>query len=261
MLPRTRLNSGASVGSYSRSEDVLSSAMNTPRTKPLRRYSTEGRTFDLAMPDGRYAHALIATKHLLEVGRVTTLWPRVEEAMIRVTASLLGDDMASSPARQVFRSVVSTEARIGIMRSLLEEARINAAKGRFYDDIIDEFASINKMRNKYVHGLWTTNVDKVTVYLSETTTEEDAGIFSKPRLVPLSEVQGVVDRCGKLIGRVLLELEKHHPQQSGPENCLRQTPQPSHCLSGGGVLGQNFRPRLNHLRSDLNLSAGLSGPI
>lgn len=139
--------------------------------------------------------------------------------MIGVLGVLMGTEWHRSPARQVFRSIVNARDRINVMRSLLEDARINQDRGPEFDAVIDEFASLNSSRNRYAHGLfWVRNDGKIV--LQETSPIESAVLLSDPAEVPLNELKNVATRMDKLYRRAVklasaesTPLSEKHPGQ------------------------------------------------
>ena len=131
--------------------------MNTPRSKPIIRWNTpRKKTKRLPnSPDGRYFGGLHNDEIAKYVTYIITILPHIEEQIIEIMALLMGD--ASAPARQVFRSLNSEEARVKVMRALLETTRHNETKGREFDEVIDLFVEIKNKRNAYAHGLWWTH--------------------------------------------------------------------------------------------------------
>jgi hypothetical protein len=152
--------------------------MNTPRSKPLIRYPMHKskRTEATRTVDGTYAGGLTSLEFQAAIGRIVTDWSHLEEMMIAFMGQLLSDDVVT-PARQIFRSVNSTQARIAILRSLLEESHRNKDKGPEYDDIINEFESLTAERNNYVHGLWFTNAATDAVSRSDPSITHEIGPF------------------------------------------------------------------------------------
>lgn len=178
--------------------------MNTPRSRPPVRFtnSAAGRQLNKT-PLGVREGGLTNERMLVVLGSILASWPHLEEAMIHFMSDLMGTERHVAPARQVFRSVVSSEARIAIMRSLLEEAEINRDKDSSYDEILDEFASLNRVRNSYAHGLWwTSQDDKKLVWLQETSTDPFASLFGKERRVTLKELVGITQRIGALFDKI-----------------------------------------------------------
>jgi len=160
--------------------------------------------------------------------------------MISFMSDLMGTDLHLAPARQVFRSVVSSEARIAIMRSLLEEAEVNRDKDASYDEILDEFASLNKIRNAYAHGLWSTSVDeKQSVWLEETSTDPFAVFFAKKRRVSLKELIGALERMSVLIEKIY---RSTGPQASRP----RRVEQPDEADPSSPLPGRSEEPTHQH---------------
>jgi hypothetical protein len=129
--------------------------MNTPKTKVPKRYSTK-RLDPIKTPDGTYSSGIWNTKIVTHFGQIAGYWPHVEDAMIDVLKDLLGGQ-PSTPARQIFRSVISNAARKKMMTAVLERSSLNVTKTQFYDDILEEFGALNARRNTYVHGLWYTH--------------------------------------------------------------------------------------------------------
>lgn len=90
------------------------------------------------------------------------------------TTALLVD----SASRTIFRSVVSQDARIKIMQNLLSSTKHNSLKPETFEEILEEFGSLNNIRNEMVHGVWHTTPDLKVVtrskagFLHETLTPE-----------------------------------------------------------------------------------------
>jgi hypothetical protein len=147
-LPSIGRNSGSSPSFSLR----VRFAMNTPRSKPPKRYSEPKPTKRLR-PDGGYSAGIYNAAFAVAIGQMTGVWPSVEEQMVGIFMILTGiKDLQS--ARQVFRSIINEQIRIKIMRNMLERSPAHTDKGQIYDEIIDEFHALGGIRNKYVHGLW-----------------------------------------------------------------------------------------------------------
>lgn len=114
--------------------------------------------------------------------------------MIIILEDLLGGG-PGVPARQIFRSIVSNEARKKVMLGLLERAQINRSKDRFYDDIIAEFYSLNGIRNDYIHGLWATH-ESGRVFL--TVESVDDFHFLAAREVKSTDLEATIEQMHKL---------------------------------------------------------------
>lgn len=140
--------------------------MNIPRTKPLVRFSgPPKRKKGPQPPGGHYTEGLHNDEMAALVGKIITGLIPIEETMIAIMAILMGG--LNSPARQIFRSLNSEEARVKIMTTLLERHPINRDKGQEFDDIISLFSEVKKKRNAYAHGLWHTHNDSGRVFLAE----------------------------------------------------------------------------------------------
>lgn len=171
--------------------------MNTPRTKSPKRwkhYVDRKRTnppisgasnFGLQNPD-----------FLIRIGKVATEWPFLEEAMADIFRELMGSLPMQVPYRQILREIVSARTRIELMRSLLENHPLNMAKGLEYDKIIDEFASLNKIRNSYVHGLWTTH-ESGKIHLSSAE-GDNVWFFDNEKEISVKDIDNTLARMIEL---------------------------------------------------------------
>ena len=113
--------------------------------------------------------------------------------MVEFMAILLGG--RHTPARQVFRSLSSEDARIKILKSLLQDAPQNKDKGPEYDEIIALFATVKKRRNAYAHGLWYTH-ESNRVWLAEASPDELS--FFEKREVKKKELETVIHQMNDL---------------------------------------------------------------
>lgn len=95
-------------------------------------------------------------------------------------AVLLSSDADRIQAGIVLASIISAKARIDLMRRLLHESPLNAAKTSEFDEIIDEVAVLNTKRNKYVHGLWYTSTETKKVFISEVDGEGLSYFLARP---------------------------------------------------------------------------------
>lgn len=147
-------------------------------------------------PDGSYSGGLSNSDFANQLGVIASYWPHLEEQMIGILGQLLGD---GAPARQVFRAIIAQNARIKVMKALLERTARNKTKGSEYDEIISEFASLNDLRNTYIHGLWHTH-ETGRVFFSESSID-DGHIFAQRELL-IEELQNATIRMGNLWVRV-----------------------------------------------------------
>jgi hypothetical protein len=97
--------------------------------------------------------------------------------------------------------ILSNAARVRVMKALLEESPLNSEKGSFYDEILDEFLSLNSQRNAFVHGLWSTHDHTKRMFLSERSSDELH--FLKQREVSIDELKALVIAMGQLIQKIL----------------------------------------------------------
>lgn len=141
------------------------------------------------------------------MGHIAADWPHVEEAMISVLAELLGGGRGT-PAHQIFRSIVNAKARIDVMRNLLEMAEINKNREIYFDEVIDEFKSLNDKRNEYMHNIWMS-YNNGDAYLCKASPSVLGYLMDSTRKVPLKELKDVNARMITLIRKIYLEMHEH----------------------------------------------------
>ena len=148
-------------------------------------------------------------------GMLLSYWPHVEETIIIVFEELISGEYTLTneavyrSSREIFLSIRSPSARINVMRSLLEEAHHNKEKNVIYDEIIDEFHSLNKIRNDYVHGRWLWNEDEKILLFWMPTADNLLNI--EPRPVKIEELSLVFNRMVALMEKIRL---RHAPLSS-----------------------------------------------
>jgi hypothetical protein len=120
--------------------------------------------------------------------------------MAEVVQDLLGGNRAA-PARQIFYAIIATAARIKLLKALLEEGPLNATKDEFYDRIIDEYKSLNGIRNGYIHGLWYTHDASGRMFFSERATDDLH--FAEQREVKIEEIKTFVARMEAFIRTII----------------------------------------------------------
>lgn len=200
--------------------------MNTPRSKPLVRFDKPrpGRAKVKIPPalDGVYRAGLHNPQFTHLIGSLITILPHIEESMIHVMALLLGE--SDAPARQVFRSLNSEDARIKIMRSLLEHARHNTQKGREFDEIIDLFVEIKQSRNRYAHGLWWTHDETGRAFLEEASPDH-ARTFLSRREIKIGEINAAIQRIDKFFSKwKAIRFPQYFDAEGNPRLPLPETP-------------------------------------
>ena len=115
-------------------------------------------------------------------------------------------------ARQIFLSITSQDGRIKPLRILPETLPRNSSKTSRDDEMIGEFASINAQRNKYVHGIWTTDSGTGEVRLRKATVQHE--VYEGAVTVTPEEVQAITGRMHALYTRVAVRNQPEHPQHS-----------------------------------------------
>lgn len=186
-------------------------------TRTIKRFGDPGQRSLFGagmMPEGQGTGAITNTDFAASLGKMIGYWPHIEDRMIFILRSLIGSHDQEIPSQQIFRAIVSQDGRIKMMRAILEQSPINRNKGAIYDAIIDEFESLNKARNNYVHGLWWTH-ESGRMFLHPASTSE-TGFFHQ-REVTLDEMNGVIVRMAKLWRRIInLQIGLIDPPSPGP---------------------------------------------
>lgn len=90
-----------------------------------------------------------------------------------------------------------------VMQTLLETSPSHATTEQFYDEVIEEFSALNKLRNGYLHGLWWTHESGKT-YFEEAASESFA--FLTSREVRADELEAVIKRMSELTRKIVRKL-------------------------------------------------------
>ena len=92
------------------------------------------------------------------------------------------------------------EARVGVLRALLERTETNTRKGPGFDAAIDQYAAARRRWWIYVHGLWYTHENGRTFLAAPT---GDAASFLVAREVKTAELEAELDRVSELTEALL----------------------------------------------------------
>lgn len=138
-------------------------------------------------------------------GQVVSYWWHVEDAMIWMLADLLSgnDTTALTPDAtegQVLRSIVSNDARIKLMRSLLQTTPQNMHRSPEFDAIIDEFERLSRRRNSLVHGIWRTDPVSQEVTVAKSTPKGYA--YEKDVAVAVADLENTLSDMRMLFDRI-----------------------------------------------------------
>jgi hypothetical protein len=196
--------------------------MNTPKSRKPKRYTAP--TPSEANDEADYEPGILEPLMAEAMGNILTLWPHVEGHMIFIFRELIGiEDMGN--ARLVFRSIINQNARISVMKAMLEKSPTHAETSDWFDKIIDEFGALNRIRNTYAHSLWLTHKHTQRIYLNE---ETDSYEWRGPRReVKVDELVTLLNRVTAFIDS--LEewfVEKGFPPvEAGPPSSQKQSPQ------------------------------------
>ena len=174
--------------------------MSTPPiSKPPKRFSHTYSSVKASLPSGDYVTGIGDPDIAREIGVIMGRWTHIEERMIWVFQQVLGlKDKIT--ARQVFRSIINQKTRLEIMRNLLERSPLHQKTEKYFDDVINEFAALNSLRNTYVHSLYWTE-QSGEVYIEEVKAEFMT--FLTGRKVTLNELRAMLDRMNELSQKLL----------------------------------------------------------
>ncbi|WP_139167810.1 hypothetical protein [Bauldia litoralis] len=180
--------------------------MNTPSSKPLVRFKGYGLDGNPRgrPPDGEFVSGIHNAELAQVIGQLVGVWPHLEESMIDVFAQLAGDQTKIA-SYAIFRSITAERLRVDIMRTLLTATPLNVSREQVFDEVIDEFASINKLRNDYVHGIWYTASKDGKTYLSPPSASNPHA-FLAARRVSVKQAEHTLIRAANLNGRILSEI-------------------------------------------------------
>lgn len=160
-------------------------------------------------PKGAYNSGIYDQYILMRLGVVCGIWTHIEEAMIDFFSFLLGG--TGGAARPVLRSIVNQEARIKVMRGVLENTWDTVNHSEACDDLLDEFRKVTTLRNRYVHGLWFTHQDGKVYLRSPSVDHFD---FSDTRRVTTKELDNFIARLYSLYEKAhnLPDVERKRPK-------------------------------------------------
>jgi hypothetical protein len=160
-------------------------------------------------PKGAYNSGISDQYILMRLGAICGIWTHIEEAMIDFFSFLLGDK--GGAARPVLRSIVNQEARIQVMRGVLENTWDTVNLSEACDDLLDEFKKVTALRNRYMHGLWFTHQDG-KIYLRAPSV--DYWDFSDTRRVTTKELDNFITRLYALHEKAgnLRDVESKRPK-------------------------------------------------
>src|ERR1700730_18687698 len=90
-------------------------------SKHLKRYTPKPPNDDAL--EGHYKPGILNEGFAALFGRNISIWVHVEDLMIGVLQDLLGGGKRA-PARQIFHSIVSNQARMNLLRTCLQRSKI-----------------------------------------------------------------------------------------------------------------------------------------
>jgi hypothetical protein len=181
--------------------------------KAGRRGDIGGRLPAAAIRDGSgaWSAGLWNEENAALLGRIAGSMPQVEDLMADLTARLLGDP--AMPGRAVFRGLAGDTERVKVLRTLLEQAPANIAKGADFDTAISGYAGARRRWRAYLHGLWYTHENGRTFLAAPG--GSDAATFLVAREVRTAELQAELARLTEL-GAALVRLTRPEAAARAP---------------------------------------------
>ncbi len=164
---------------------------------------------------GHFGMALDVPEFGHEFALLVSEFTHLEIDMERILARLLRVDNIT--AAHVMRSILSVKARIEMMRAVLQRARHTAAFPKEFDEILNEFADINKERNRLVHARWYTDINTGTVYIIRPNDDPmllDMAAMTEFKLSEIKEVRTrLLDLFRKISRVVAQDIERAPPEE------------------------------------------------
>ena len=151
----------------------------------------------------------------LEFTLLVTEFTHLEHTMERVLSLIMKSDEMT--AAHVMRSIVSANARIQLMRNLLERARHNSDKTSEYDEIIEEYSKINTNRNEFVHARWYTNIQSGKIFIIKRSDDKLIVDIAAKKEFDVKEFKSVRTRILNLTNKIykLLAIEAENVELKG----------------------------------------------
>lgn len=156
--------------------------------------------------DGASYHGICDPEVGAALALLITYWVTLEEHILGFQTILLGGKeglgnfQLAMASRIIFKATISQQARIKLMRSLLQTLELHANRGAEYDAIIAEYDALNTLRNKYAHGLWNTLADGGEVVLR--TSQSDLTKAGEPQQITAADLNSVIERMRTLHGMI-----------------------------------------------------------
>lgn len=176
--------------------------MNTRRQ--IRRYEKRvpkepGHAVETALKDPSWTMML---------GALVANFTHLEMDCSFLLARLMGTDWQS--AFILLSTINSASTREAALRAILEESPRNAGLGPDYDDLLSDFLRINRARNRYVHGVWTTDCRTQKVYLNRVGADISAlSAMNEPSFSEMGQLLLDIGNCRRRI----LELSVGVPER------------------------------------------------
>lgn len=186
--------------------------MNTPKTP--KRFDIEkwkkAYSDNIGKGSGDFTAGIEGAQAAGEFALLVSEFTHLEYRMEMILARLI--DTTQWTASLILRSILSAQARINLMKGLLERGRQNTEKSLAFDEIIAEFSEINKTRNIYVHARWLTDIKTGQLYIVRPTADPLVVDMAAMEAFEIDEFQQIrrriVDLCVAINKAYALDVEQ-----------------------------------------------------
>lgn len=199
--------------------------MNTPKT--LKRYNLSGAlraARESQLPPGHFVHSLQNDEYAGRLARIVSEFEVMESYMPRLLAALMGTQDTIS-ASYIYSKLRSPNARLNMMKYLLEENPVNRELGQEFDKIITDYNVARKGRNNFVHGRWYTSTENNSVYFARQSSDDIN--FLRARKLSITKLDELITLISSILNRLILlrlgppphftESAHLHERSGGPE--------------------------------------------
>ena len=163
------------------------------------------------LPDGKWVPGIANPDIGALVAQVIVALPQIEEEMSPFFGRLLLLPTTSQDvARQLLRSIRTSEGKIGAMSAVLQNSFVHAEKPTIFDDVIEAYDTIRTKRNLYAHGLWSTH-ESGRVFVVKENDDVDRFNEADRREVNANELKGDLQRAADLLTKIREAVEWKDP--------------------------------------------------
>jgi hypothetical protein len=130
----------------------------------------------------------VPDEYLTAIGRVCVQWGALE-GMIEISIIKLANLDLYDPRALILTSHLSVPLRLDILKSLVQELRINYPQLSRFDEIAPRLAQAQSARNRIIHGRWSLHPETGEVTVSRATAR--GTLKTKIEPVSLSDLEKI----------------------------------------------------------------------